>query len=160
MIEQKKHRQLMAVLSRHGLNDAQTRHELVYGWTGGRTASSKEMYGHEIDVILKRFENGLSSVDKEKAALELVKRDKRAAILAIATRVGFFPDGSSNFDYLNAWMLKNSVLKKELWKYTIDELDQLHRQFRGIEANFERSAATPGTKAWHIKNKIPISGSN
>lgn len=155
-----KHKALMACLSKHGLNDAETRHELVYEWTAGRTTSSKLMTEPEIDCVIKSFENGLMSIDREKAALELAKRDKRAAILAIATRVGFFPDGTSNFDYFNAWMLKNSVLKKELWKYTIYELDQLSRQFRGIEKHFNKSAETPGTKAWHIKNKIPMSGNN
>lgn len=145
----------MTCLSKHGMNDAQTRHELVFEWTAGRTTSSKEMFDHEIDFVIKNIEMGTTSLDKERAALELVKRDKRAAILAIATRVGFFPNNTSDFDYLNAWMLKNSVLKKELWKYTIDELDQLSRQFRGIEKHFNASAEVAGTKAWHIKNKIP-----
>lgn len=148
----------MTCLSKHGMNDTQTRHELVFEWTAGRTTSSKEMFDHEIDFVIRNIEAGNTSIDKERAALELVKRDKRAAILAIATRVGFFPETTSNFDYFNGWMVKNSILKKELWKYTIDELDQLNRQFRGIEAHFNKSAEVAGTKAWHIKNKIPNFG--
>lgn len=155
-----KHTALMVALTKHALNDAQTRHELVFEWTAGRTTSSKEMFDHEIDFVIKSLESGMTEANKELAALELVKRDKRAAILAIASRVGFFPETTSNFDYFNAWMLKNSVLKKELWKYTTDELDQLSRQFRGIEKHFNDSAEVPGTKAWHLKHKIPLTNKN
>lgn len=155
-----KHIALMSCLSKNGLNDESQRHELVFEWTNGRTSSSKLMYDYEIDYVINNLTKGFTDPAKELAALDIVKRDKRAVILAIAGRVGFFPDNSSNFDYLNAWMVKNSILKKELWKYKVDELDALTKQFRGIEAHFDKSAAVPGTKAWHIKNKVPVSSAN
>ena len=49
-------RKFMAVLTAHGLNDAETRHNLVYEWTNGRTCSSKEMHDYEADLIIKNLE--------------------------------------------------------------------------------------------------------
>ena len=155
-----KHTSLMVALQRAGIRTPEQRHELVFVWTEGRTTSSKEMFDHEIDFVINSLNHNLTDASREMAALELVKRDKRAVVLAIAGRVGFFPDGSSNFNYFNSWMQKNSLLKKDLYKYTIDELDALQKQFRGIEANFNKSAEVPGTKAWHIKNKIPFESKN
>lgn len=154
-----KHRTLMTCLGKAGI-DNETRHDLVSGWTNGRTTSSKLMTEAEMDTVIRNMTRTSQGINKDVAALQLAKRDKRAVVLAIAGRVGFFPDGSSNFDYFNGWMRAKSTLKKDLWKYSFDELDKLLIQFRGIEAHFEASAKVPGTKAWHMKNKIPLSSTN
>lgn len=153
-------RQFMAVLTKHGLNDDETRHNLVYEWTNGRTCSSKEMYDYEAEFIVKSLESRMTDAARERAVVENVMKEKRSIVLAIAGRVGFFPENSSNFDYFNGWMVKNSIFKKPLWEYKIDELDKLHAQFRGIEAKFNESAQIPGNKAWHIKNKVPMPVAN
>ena len=157
------HRALMATLAKAKVADA-LRHKLIYGHTHGRTGSSKELTEAEWRDLMWKFDNEATARNNPlafaDALLKEAVRQKRATVLAIAGRVGFFPENSSNFDYFNGWMLKNSILKKELWKYSLDELPALLRQFRGIEANFERSAKEPGTKAWHIKNNIPINSTN
>ena len=143
----------MTLLCRAGI-DNDTRHDMVYSWTSGRTASTKELFDSEMDKLIFKLssEFGKKTMNPN---LEIERRNKRATVLAIAGRVGFFPDGSSNFDTFNRFMQSSSILKKDLYKYKLDELDELIRQFRGIEANFEHSATHAGTKAWHQKNKFP-----
>ena len=80
-------------------------------------------------------------------------RDKRSIVLAIATRTGI--KDPESWDRFNQWMLTKSVLKKELYKYSEDELSQLIKQFRGLERNFLKSATKVGTKAWTKKNRFP-----
>lgn len=75
--------------------------------------------------------------------------------MTIATRTGI--KELDSWKKFNQWMLNNSCLKKELHQYNLDELDQLIKQFRGLENNYNKSACKVGTKAWIHKNKfLPI----
>lgn len=87
------------------------------------------------------------------AEMELIMKQKRSVILTIATKTGIKEVNS--WTKFNAWMKNSSVLKKELHAYDYDELDQLIRQFRGLEANYEESAKKVGNKAWHHATGIP-----
>jgi len=146
-MNESKHRQLMAILTKKGF-DADSRHELVYSFTEGRTKSTRELYDLELtDLVnqLNKIEH-VSSQLTEKMAL----KEKRSIVLTIAQRTGIH-EGTS-FDKFNAFMDARSILKKRLNKYTLDELDELIRQFRGLEANFQKSAENAGTKAWNKAN--------
>lgn len=149
----------MTVLSKSRI-DEDSRHDLVYSWTSGRTASTKELYDREMDDLIWKISNDFNFRNQLNPNLEIERRNKRATVLAIAGRVGFFPEGSSNFVAFNSFMVNNSILKKRLEKYLLDELDALIKQFRAIEANYNKSADQPGTKAWHHKNKLPKPGDN
>lgn len=140
--------------------DSDSRHDLVYSWTAGRTASTKELFDREMDDLIWKITNDFGFRNQLNPNLEIERRNKRATVLAIAGRVGFFPNGSSNFEAFNRFMISGSILKKRLEKYLLDELDALIKQFRGIEANYNRSAEQTGTKAWHHKNKLPKPGEN
>jgi hypothetical protein len=146
-MNESKHRQLMAILNKKGF-DADSRHELIYSFTDGRTKSTRELY----DLELTQLVNELNKIEKASGelALQLALKEKRAIVLAIAQRVGIHE--GTNFDKFNAFMEARSILKKRLNKYTIDELDQLIKQFRGLEANFTKSAENAGTKAWNKAN--------
>jgi len=87
---------------------------------------------------------------------QMTLREKRSVILTIATRTGI--KDADCWIKFNKWMLNSSILKKELHKYNSDELDKLIKQFRGLEANYNKSANKTGTKAWLHKNKFqPLS---
>jgi hypothetical protein len=89
---------------------------------------------------------------------EILMRNKRSTVLAIATRTGIKkPDTWEEF---NTWMKSKSVLKKDLHRYDFDELDQLIRQFRALERNYEASSGKTGTKAWYHKNGLPQASFN
>lgn len=154
-----KHRKLMTLLGKAGI-DNDTRHDMVYSWTSGRTASTKELFDREVDDLIWKITNDFTFRNELNPHLEIERRNKRATVLAIAGRVGFFPNGSSNFETFNSFMLSGSILKMHLGKYKLDELDQLIKQFRAIEKNYDKSAEQPGTKAWHHKNKLPKAGDN
>ena len=79
------------------------------------------------------------------AEMELIMKRKRSTILTIATKTGIKkPDCWKSF---NQWMLNSSIKKKELHAYDYDELDELHKQFRQLEANFKASSKKVGNKA-------------
>ena len=72
--------------------------------------------------------------------------------MSIATRVGIHD--TNDWSKFNGFMLKSSVCKKALNKYDIDELDAIIKQFRGLEANYKKSANKTGTKAWRHKHGL------
>lgn len=152
-MNESKHRQLMAILNKQGY-DADARHDLIYSFTEGRTISTRELFDIELTELVNQL-NGADphrrlSAEQSKAGLQLALKEKRAIVLSIAQRVGIHE--GTNFDKFNAFMEARSFLKKRLNKYTIDELDDLIRQFRGLEANFQKSAENAGTKAWNKVN--------
>ncbi len=140
-----KQRQLMMLLNRLGI-DNDTRHDLVYSWTNGRTSSSRLLTDDELVNLVWKFQNDLNSRNTS-MYVESEKRKKRSTVLAIAQRCGIH-EGTS-FDRFNRFMLERSILQKDLYKYNLEELDELIKQFRGIERNYDRSAKTPGTKAYN-----------
>jgi hypothetical protein len=146
-MNESKHRQLMAILTKKGF-DADSRHELIYSYTNGRTKSTRELY----DLELTDLVNHLNKIEQASSQLteKIALKEKRAIVLAIAQRTGIHE--GTNFDKFNAFMEARSILKKRLNKYTLDELDELIKQFRGLEANFQKSAGNAGTKAWNKSN--------
>lgn len=137
----------MTLLNRAGI-DEEARREMIYHYTDGRTDSVRDLSNRELLALC-----GKLSEHQLQQGIELIMRHKRSIVLAIATRTGIKqPNGWEKF---NSWMKTRSIYKKELHAYRNNELDQLIRQFRGIEAHFTKSAEKPGTKAWHQKTGIP-----
>jgi hypothetical protein len=156
-----KHKQLMALLSRAGI-DEQTRHDLVRGWTAGRTNSSKGLTIQELTDIVWKLQNDSSFAQNIRSAsealLQIQLKKKRTVILTIAQRIGLH--SGTDFTRFNSFMQNSSVLHKKLQKYTLEELDVLTKQFRAIEQNYNRSAATAGTKAWQHNHGFSAFGEN
>lgn len=142
----KKHRELMTLLGKLGIDEEQ-RHELIYSWTGGRTSSSKELFRDEMANLVWKLQNDFHFKTNLSPLMEVERRDKRSQVLAIAQRCGIH-EGTS-FDKFNTFMLNRSIFKKELHKYTLLELDELIKQFRGLEQNYRASATHAGTKAYN-----------
>lgn len=94
----------------------------------------------------------------QSADMELIMKRKRSIILTIATKTGIKEVDS--WTKFNSWMLNSSIHKKALNAYNYDELDELNKQFRQLEINFNNSAAKTGTIAWHHSNRIPRSSEN
>ena len=157
-----KHRRLMALLSKAGI-DEKTRHDLVYSWTKGRTQSSAGLTDQELIDVIWKMEHDASFAPGNlprttTLMLELELKKKRSTVLAIAQRVGIHE--GTNFQKFNAWMKARSIHKKLLAKYTPDELDNLIKQMHALEDHFKKSALTPGTKAWHQFYGIPETSEN
>lgn len=144
------HRHLMALLTKAGI-DNDTRHELVYSWTNGRTESTRDLSEGELADLVWKIENDHSFSSNLKrtagAIKELAIKEKRSTVLAIAQRTGIH-EGTS-FEKFNHWMETRSILKKRLGKYTFEELDELVKQMHALEANYKASAEKAGTKAWY-----------
>lgn len=156
-----KHRKLMTLLSKAGVND-QTRHDLVHGWTEGRTQSTKKLTAKELDDLLWKLQHDSffnSNIKRSANAMqELALKEKRSTVLAIAQRVGLH-EGTS-FEKFNRFMKNKSIYKKKLSAYTFDELQELIKQMHTIERNYNKSAEKAGTKAWHDHFGIPQGSDN
>lgn len=147
-------RQLMTIFSRLRI-DTEMRHEIVYNYTNGRTSSTRQLTAEELEGLVSRFQKELQSISNA-ANHELEKKKKRSIVLAIAQRCGIH--GGTSFDKFNSFMVNKSIYKKELYKYTMEELDELIKQFRGLERNYKRSAESVGTKAYnHARGWAEIS---
>lgn len=92
------------------------------------------------------------------AEMELIMKRKRSVILTIATKTGI--KEVNDWTKFNQWMKTSSILKKELHAYKYDELDDLNKQFRQLEINYNESAQKVGNKAWHHATGIPKNSFN
>ena len=133
------------------------RAELVNSLTRGRTKSLRALTHIEYTVLIDQM-RGLAAKaaaydSAESLALEAERKRKRSQVLAIATRTGLHD--VKDWRKFNAFMEERSILKKPLNKYSLAELNALVRQFRGIEANYKKSATKPGTAAWHHSRGFP-----
>jgi hypothetical protein len=153
-----KHIALMTALSFAGIDD-DTRHDLVSAWTNGRTSSTRELTGDEMTDLIWKLNNDHLFATRPRLAIEVLHESemkrKRSIVLAIAQRTGLHT--GTTFEKFNGWMVKSSILKKRLSKYTMDELDELIKQMHGLEANYKASAEKAGTKAWHHHYGLPES---
>lgn len=145
-------KQVMTLLGKAGIKE-DLKKEMVLSFTNGRTDSVRSLSVQELGVFSRLLNSKIKPAD-----LELELRRKRSIVLKLATETGIkAPDNWTRF---NGWMHKSSVLKKELHAYDYDELDVLIRQFRGLKANYDHSAAKTGTKAWHHATGIPTISNN
>lgn len=140
-----KRRQLMTILHRMGIDD-DTRHEMVYAWTKGRTKSTTQLTFNELNDLVWKLNND-ATMRNAKANIELQVKQKRSVVLAIAQRCGIH--GGTDFEAFNSFMLKRSVYKKSLYKYDLSELEDLIKQFRSLEQNYKQSASKFGTRAYN-----------
>ena len=99
-----------------------------------------------------------TKVNKENTEVLLVKKKLRSRVLAIATRTGIHD--TNDWDKFNCFMLHNSICKKSLNLYDLEELEELVKQFRALERNYKKSAEKAGTKAWAHQFGFPSTSKN
>jgi len=126
------HKKLMTLLGKAGIDDSQ-RHDLVYAWTGGRTSSTNDLSEDEVRDICWKFENQFNLKQVIQSSVDSEVRRKRSIVLKLATENGL--KEIEGWDKFNAFMASRSIHKKPLNDYTVAELDELIRQFRGIADN-------------------------
>lgn len=129
------HKKLMTLLGKAGVDDHQ-RHDLVYIWTQGRTSSTRDLTEDEIQDLCWKFENQFNPAAIVQSAVDSEIRRKRSIVLKLASENGL--KEVSGWEKFNAFMACRSIYKKSLNEYTVSELDDLIRQFRGINENNRR----------------------
>lgn len=113
----------------------------------------------ELQGLYRRFfpQKTVADVAVELANEKRLK-ELRSIILKEASAIGLLePD---QWDRFNAFMLKNSPLKKPLNAYKLGEFNELIKQFKSMRNKYERQANIVGSKEWHHKNKIPMLSKN
>nr|WP_067054106.1 hypothetical protein [Mucilaginibacter sp. L294] len=113
--------------------DPDTKEELIYTHTDGRTTSIRALYKHEAIKVIQSLTSGES-------APQSPANKMRRKVLSMAHELGWkIPDGKIDMERINAWCNKYGHVKRNLDKYTENELPELVTQF-------ERAYFT------HIKN--------
>lgn len=135
-------KQLQTLFGKLGIAEPQ-RHERINAWTSGRAQSSKDLQQDELEELCESL---ASEVKLQKQLFEDAKRQRRSAILTIATRTGI--KQPSDWDTFNHFMLHKSCVRKSLRLCNLDELEQVILQFRALEHNNAISAQKAGTKAY------------
>ncbi len=100
----------------------------------------------------------MKRIAKQDTELLLAKKKLRSQVLTIATRTGIHD--TNDWEKFNRFMLHNTIYKKSLNLYTLEELEELVKQFRALEFNYNNSANKVGTKAWAHKRNLPNLSNN
>lgn len=144
-------KKLQTIFSQRGMS-VEERHEVIYNFTEGRTASSRELSPAELEDLC----NALQGVKKSKTRLmsecltilELEGIHRPNEPILEITEKGAKPNP---WFHLNKWMLERSVYKKPLPYYSINELEVLLKQLHKLADNNRKSAKKPLNKAWFRK---------
>ncbi len=122
-MEPNKRKALFRILSELGLKTEEDRHNLISGFTNGRTTSTKDLSDWEAESLIKHLESAdYKACDK-----------MRKKIISMAIEMGWIvmrnnkPSGDMNA--IEQWCLNRSYLKKGLNEYTYKELPKLVTQF-------------------------------
>jgi hypothetical protein len=127
----------------------------ISGFTGHRTTLVDELTDTEVSRLLAIYCPSENILETECNALkeDILKKSWKSKILKLAEDTGI--KEKDGFQKFNNWMLLSSVFKKHLNAHSIEELQALYRQIRGVQHNNAKSAKKPLTKAWWAKgNKL------
>lgn len=118
-----KRMRLFAVLSKLGLNNDDSRRTIIYGFTGGRTNSTKELSNYEADELIRHLESD-----------EYRKGDKmRKKIISMAREMNwqYIREGKlvADMNAIDTWCVSRGKFHKELMKHNNKELAELVTQF-------------------------------
>lgn len=106
--------------------DPETKEELIYNHTAGRTVSIRELSKIEAEKVIK-FLTSQGRVTETPASR------MRRKIISMAHELGWkVPGGKVNMERLNEWCIKYGYLSKPLNKYRTDELTGLVTQFEKV----------------------------
>lgn len=112
--------------------DAETLQELVFGYSAGRTKSSKAMTMVECQALI----NHLDVIKKDKYSAPVNNNDAsqrmRRKIMSICHEMNWTADGKLDWKRINGFMLNSSYLKKAINAYSEQELPKLVSQFEQL----------------------------
>lgn len=120
---------LHALLSSTG--QASQKSNLVYGFTDGRTESSREMLATEAEQLIQY----LKLQDNSAESANVMRRK----IISMCHRIKWQKDGKADMQRLNTWCIESGYLKKPLNDYTQKELPKLVSQFTQVYKSYLKS---------------------
>ncbi len=145
MTKETKKERLLTKFTRQNLE------QTVYMQSKGRTSDLDLLTTEELQGLYFLFfpNEKPSNVAKRVLQLEQEKEIKRlrSIILSDAQYIGLFTPG--NWKRFNDFMTQNSVFKKSLNKYSVDEFPELIKQFKSMRYKFQKNRTTVGSKAWY-----------
>ena len=103
--------------------DTDTKEDLIYTHTDGRSTRIRDLYFHEADAVIKMLTSGTHEAQSPAAKM-------RRKIISMAHELSWkLPSGKISMDSINSWCRTYGYLKKPLDEYTERELPALVTQF-------------------------------
>ena len=121
----------------------------ISGFTSWRTTLLEELTIEEAEKLLSIHQPRSDEKKHNELIEEMMRKEWKSAILSLAETTHIKEPKS--FEKFNNWMLTKSIFKKHLNAHSLEELKQVHRQLKGVQANNNRSAKRPMNKAWWNK---------
>lgn len=134
---QKQNKELHSLLAKLGY-DEETKAQLVAAYTDNRTEKSSEMTQVECENLLITLRKRLSLANE--LDTKKLKRMRSIAIQEFVS-IGWLQDSAiqaQDWDNVNVWMKTHSYLKKQLFKYTIQEMPKLLAQIKTMVSNYKK----------------------
>lgn len=133
-------RQLHALVNKLGINK-ETKEELVYEYTKGRSSSSADLNLDECQALINNLNhmarNSVQVKPTPKPKLEKSAENKmRRKILSICHEMRWKEGNNLDWKRINGWLLKYGYLHKPLNDYTAKELPTLITQFEQLLKEF------------------------
>lgn len=145
MIVEKLKNRLLSKFSKENLEQS------VYMESKGRTSDLDLLTSDEIKALFYLFFPTEKPQNNAKRLLQLEQEKElkrlRSVILADAQYIGLYVP--NNWTRFNRFMQQNSVFKKGLNRYSLDEFPELIKQFKSMRYKFDKSKLTTGTSAWY-----------
>lgn len=112
------------------------KHDIVSGFTGGRSISLKELTHNETKALIEHLQQ-LSVTNEHQTAINKM----RGKILYFAHEMRMTKQNNkgktvADVKRVDEWMLKYSYLHKKLDAYTLEELPKLVSQFENVYKHF------------------------
>lgn len=124
-------KQLYALLNKLGI-DTETRHEIVYTYTQGRTSSSSEMSVTECQAMINDL--------RQRSPNDTAADQMRKKIISLFIKQGYtLPNGKADMDAINVWSNKYGHQHKNLNNYKYNELPILVSQAEAMYYSFVKN---------------------
>ena len=115
--------------------DKELKADIIMGFTGGRSGSTKDLLKHEAAELIKH----LKTTDPNAAAIDRMKKK----ILYYAHEMNWYtPDRKVDVKRVDEWCLKFGQVKRKLDNYTYQELPNLVSQFAGVYKHYLKTLKT------------------
>lgn len=129
---------LHAIIGKLGI-DKETKENMIYNLTGGRTSSAGDLMFLEAKLLIETLQKQVQSMTSTKASFtpktkeELSNNKMRKAILSCCYTMHWTDNDGVDYERLDAFLLENGKVKKKLNDLTHEELVLVVTQFKQME---------------------------
>ncbi len=132
-------KRLHALITKRGIGD-ETKAEMVFNLTKGRTDSTAELTYYECNTLIRNLENVSANNNAQRRFLEQIKQKQRRTVFAIMYQIGFI-DNTMTMDFrkfvIEQWIINHTRFEGTLNDLNSAQLGSLINQLRAVNRNYD-----------------------